>query len=202
MAKLRGPSNNPIQPNPIALKAVRNARLALGTPYVWGGTQYDKGVDCSGLIYVAYRMAGHPVPRTTYEQVKLGTPVGRGQEIPGDLVFSYPEVAGPGHVVMAIGNGKCIAAPHTGAVVMIEDLAVFKSVYVTTRRVVPPVGYGTAPGGGSSSGSDSSSGGGFASGITGAFSVLTDPHTWYRVGQVLVGMILLVFAMYVFIKRT
>src|SRR5579862_702282 len=106
-----------MQPDPKAYAAARYAKLALGKPYVWGGTNYNLGVDCSGLCFTAYRMAGYPIPRTSEEQFNIGTAVSKGREIPGDLIFSYPNeggVPGPGHVVMSLGNGKVISADHTG----------------------------------------------------------------------------------------
>lgn len=180
-------------PNPVsfiaapqAQAAARYARLALGTPYVWGGTNFEKGVDCSGLCYRAYQMAGVPIPRTSQEQFAIGTPVARGTEIPGDLIFSYNNeggVAGPGHVVMSLGGGSVIAADHTGTVVHIEPASTFNSVYVGSRRVVPATGQAV----GSSSPGGSSSGGG---GLSSDLGALTNPHTYFRIGEVLLGVIL------------
>lgn len=47
----------------------------LGTPYVWAGTS-PSGFDCSGFTqYVFRNAAGVSLPRTTYEQINVGTPV-------------------------------------------------------------------------------------------------------------------------------
>lgn len=187
-----------LEPSPKALAVVRTAKKALGIPYVWGGTNYHTGVDCSGLCYVAYHAHGIDLSRTSQEQYKQGTPVSKGRELPGDLVFSYPETGGPGHVVMAIGNGKCIAAPHTGAVVQIEDLHAFDGVYVGTRRIIPAIGQG-----GSSvqpSGNSDSANSGGSSSLGSAVSAITDTHTYYRIGQVVLGLILLVAGLLVITK--
>ncbi|MCI8759940.1 MAG: hypothetical protein HFJ34_02250 [Clostridia bacterium] len=36
---------------------VKEARGALGVPYVWGGESYTEGMDCSGLVKVCYQRA-------------------------------------------------------------------------------------------------------------------------------------------------
>lgn len=186
-------------PAPKALAAVAAAKRAIGVPYVWGGTNLKLGVDCSGLCWAAYRSVGVQLPRTSQEQYGVGTPVKKGEAIPGDLVFSYPNeggVSGPGHVVMAIGNGKCVTAPFTGALVRIDDLSVFDSVYVGTKRIVPAV-LGT---GGANS---SSSGGGGSSAIGGigdAIGAITDTHTYYRIGEFLLGLAFLVAGLLIITK--
>jgi cell wall-associated NlpC family hydrolase len=73
--------------------------------------------DCSSLVQQAYRAAGIGIPRTTYEQVNVGTQVDIDHPKPGDLVFnpgSDGSDASPGHVGMYIGDGLLIEAPRTG----------------------------------------------------------------------------------------
>ncbi|MEU2941859.1 NlpC/P60 family protein [Nocardiopsis alba] len=82
------------------------ARAQIGKPYVWGGTGPD-GYDCSGLTQAAWAQAGVSLPRTTYDQVNVGTPVSRDQVQPGDLLFFYSASA-PSHVGIYSGNGKMI----------------------------------------------------------------------------------------------
>jgi cell wall-associated NlpC family hydrolase len=121
--------------------AIRYALAQLGKPYVWGGTG-PAGYDCSGLVMMAYRAAGISIPRTTYQQVYVGTPVYSFSLLqPGDLLFT-PGADGtpehPGHVGMYIGDGLVVQAPQTG-----EDIKVtpFKGYWeqstVAIRRIVP-----------------------------------------------------------------
>jgi cell wall-associated NlpC family hydrolase len=112
----------------------------LGKPYIWGGTG-PTGYDCSGLVMMAYRAAGISIPRTTFQQVLVGTPVyGMNQLQPGDLLFtagSDGTPTDPGHVGMYIGSGLVIEAPQTGEPTMITPLAGYwQQNTVAIRRIV------------------------------------------------------------------
>ena len=85
------------------------AERYLGVRYVWGG-ESPTGFDCSGLVQFAYNAIGISIPRTTYEQYRIGEPVSRDELEPGDLLF-FDHV---GHVGMYVGGGRFIHAPHTG----------------------------------------------------------------------------------------
>lgn len=88
----------------------------LGVPYVWGGNDPQKALDCSSFVQQAFKQMGVPLPRTTYAQFKLGQPVDLKNLKPGDAVFTNPEKSGPGHVGIYIGNGQVQESPHTGDV--------------------------------------------------------------------------------------
>lgn len=100
------------------------AQKYLGVPYVYGGVDPKTGLDCSGLVQLVFGEAGIQLPRTTYDQVKMGTPVAFNDLQPGDLVFSVGDKAhvANGHVGIYMGNGQYIVAPHTGTVVQVEKL--------------------------------------------------------------------------------
>jgi peptidoglycan DL-endopeptidase CwlO len=117
--------------------AVAIAQRYLGVPYVYGGTDPAKGLDCSGLVQLVYRQLGVNLPRTTYDQVKVGTPVDPSNMQPGDLVFSVGDRAhvANGHVGIYAGNGMYIVAPHTGDVV---KLAPVPKDVTAVRRIVAP----------------------------------------------------------------
>ncbi|TPJ16521.1 NlpC/P60 family protein [Mesorhizobium sp. B2-7-3] len=73
------------------------AETFLGTPYLWGGVS-GFGIDCSGLVQLAMRMAGKNVLRDSDMQAaSIGEPLGPGPDFSGlrrgDLVFWKGHVA-------------------------------------------------------------------------------------------------------------
>lgn len=51
---------------------IENGRKFLGTKYVWGGKS-SEGIDCSGLVQVAFYSKGISLPRDSNQQFLLGT---------------------------------------------------------------------------------------------------------------------------------
>ena len=124
---------------------VQDARKYLGVPYVWGGTDPAKGLDCSGLVQRVYKDLGIDLPRVSYEQAKAGTAVtgGLANARPGDLLAFHSPVS---HIAIYIGDGKMIEAPRPGRDVHVTD------VYATPtaiRRIIPEGGVAAASGVGS-----------------------------------------------------
>ena len=68
-------------------KIVRSALDPLGIPYVWGGVNAERGLDCSGFALVIYRGAGLELPRTSAEQFGFTRYLEPDQVQRGDLVF-------------------------------------------------------------------------------------------------------------------
>ncbi|MFE6552152.1 NlpC/P60 family protein [Streptomyces sp. NPDC057746] len=101
-----------------AEKALAYARAQVGKPYVWGATGPDS-YDCSGLTQAAWKAAGVSLPRTTYDQVDVGTTVPLADAQPGDLIFFYDDIS---HVGIYIGDGMMIHAPKPGAYVREESI--------------------------------------------------------------------------------
>lgn len=106
-----------IQASSKAASIVALAKEQVGKPYVWGATGPDK-FDCSGLVqYVYQHAAGINLPRTTYDQVKVGQTVPLDKLQAGDLVFWGSETA-PYHVAIYIGNNQYVnsATPDQGTI--------------------------------------------------------------------------------------
>jgi cell wall-associated NlpC family hydrolase len=87
------------------------AERMLGTPYLWGGNSRG-GMDCSGLVQLAYLTCGRPCPADSDLQQGIGTtiaPDARPQR--GDLLFWR------GHVAIAVDHTRLIHAnAHTMSV--------------------------------------------------------------------------------------
>jgi cell wall-associated NlpC family hydrolase len=117
-------------------QVVADAEKYLGTKYVYGSNDPSRGLDCSGLVQVAYRDMGVDLPRVTYDQVKVGQPVSQADLQPGDLVFSVGDkgMRVNGHVGIYAGNGMYVVAPHTGDVVKLAPLP--KNI-TAIRRIFP-----------------------------------------------------------------
>ncbi|MFE3679081.1 C40 family peptidase [Streptomyces griseus] len=101
-----------------AEKVLAFARAQIGKPYVWGASG-PSSYDCSGLTQAAWREAGVDLPRTTWDQVKIGTRVATSDLRPGDLVFFYDDIS---HVGIYKGDGMMIHAPKPGANVREESI--------------------------------------------------------------------------------
>jgi cell wall-associated NlpC family hydrolase len=115
---------------------VATAKRLLGLPYLWGGTT-PLGIDCSGLVQLAYRLHGVQLLRDShlqYSQPDL-TPVEKEGLQTGDLVFFGRERIT--HVGLVIGGGEFIhATTHQRPIVQISHLdeAHWTELYWGARR--------------------------------------------------------------------
>lgn len=90
-----------------------------GVPYKWGGTDPRVGLDCSGLVVVAFADNGIKAPRTTYAQQPWSAlvTIPASQAGAGDLVFW------PGHVAIVVSPGTVVHAPRPGKSVEVVPVA-------------------------------------------------------------------------------
>ncbi|GIJ50825.1 hypothetical protein Val02_77110 [Virgisporangium aliadipatigenens] len=118
--------------NVTATDAVAAAKQYLGVPYVWGGTDPAKGLDCSGLMQRAFADIGVKLPRIAADQARVGTAVpSMAQAKPGDLLAFHSPVD---HIGMYVGDGMMIAAPRPGEKVRIQKV---NGTPTAIRRVLP-----------------------------------------------------------------
>jgi cell wall-associated NlpC family hydrolase len=98
-------------PQPSGAEPVEEARRFLGAPYLWGGMS-ARGIDCSGLVHMAYRRTGRLVPRDAYQQKEAGTAVDEADARAGDLVTYGSEGAEHAtHIAFWLGDGRILHAP-------------------------------------------------------------------------------------------
>ena len=126
------PAAHPSRVQALARKVVSYARRQLGVPYSWGGSSPATGFDCSGLVYAAYRSIGWSIPRSSWDQLRVGRPVGFARLRPGDLVFTE----GGGHVQLVVSGSAAISAPQTGERVRYVPLAQLRPAFAGARRLL------------------------------------------------------------------
>jgi len=111
-----------------------------GTPYVYGGTNLSKGVDCSGFTSSVMKHFGIYISRTSKEQINNGVRIDKSQLQAGDLVFfNKGGNTGISHVGLYIGNGKFIhsASSWSGGVIISSlNQSYYANTYVGATRVI------------------------------------------------------------------
>jgi gamma-D-glutamyl-L-lysine dipeptidyl-peptidase len=84
---------------------VVEARAYVGAPYLWGGMS-ERGIDCSGLVHMAYRRLGRLVPRDAGQQEAAAESVREPRR--GDLA-TYGTGATT-HIAFWLGEGRILHA--------------------------------------------------------------------------------------------
>jgi cell wall-associated NlpC family hydrolase len=103
---------------PWASEPLEAARTYRGAPYEWGGMT-RAGIDCSGLVHMAFRAVGRVVPRDSWQQEEAGAPVLPGDERPGDVVV-YGSGERADHVSLWCGGGNILHATARDGLGVIE----------------------------------------------------------------------------------
>jgi len=100
------------------------AETFLGSPYLWGGNSRN-GLDCSGLVQLAFHACGLPCPGDSDLQETIGQPVDAPPYLRGDLLFWRGHVAlvcDPDTILHANGHTMSVAhEPISAALTRIEN---------------------------------------------------------------------------------
>ncbi len=104
-------------------QALDNAHQWVGSMYDWGGNgQNGRGVDCSGLVYAAFKSAGFNIQRyRASDYGHMGQAVSADQGRPGDIVY-FDNPGDTDHVGIYMGSGKFIESPQPGQRVQISNM--------------------------------------------------------------------------------
>ena len=103
-------------PGPAAANAIAWARAQIGKPYNnTNPTRFGPDAfDCSGLIYMAYGMAGVSIPKVSGPQYQALPKVSIDALLPGDLIFWGG--GGGSHVALYVGGGQVVDAGRSNGV--------------------------------------------------------------------------------------
>jgi len=114
-------------------EAVDEARGFLGSPYLWGGMTAS-GIDCSGLVHMAYRRLGLLVPRDADQQEAAGHAVAEQDLRRGDLVTYGDAVTD--HIAFWLGDGRILHATGRKGVNAVVEEPEPAELHARRRRLI------------------------------------------------------------------
>lgn len=104
-------------------------------PYVWGGTSWDTGMDCSGFVQQTFKKVGIDLPRTSEQQAPFCKKIDKKDAKPGDLIF-FDEHGDVGHVAIYAGNDELFEEPQPGQTC--HKIKIYNMPGATTFYARPP----------------------------------------------------------------
>lgn len=102
-------------------KVLSTAREFIGTPHAYG-QQSKSGIDCSGLVNLAFQSIGVKIPRSSSDMANIGDQVKVKELQVGDIVlFTHP-------------GGTSIT--HSGIVTKFEDVGTIEFIHTSSSKGV------------------------------------------------------------------
>ena len=118
---------------------VEYGKKFIGTPYVWGGSNLSRGVDCSGFTQEIYKNFDIDINRISTMQALSGRTVSKNDLKTGDLVFFDTNGINQGqisHVGVYAGNGEFIHSSSSRGISIAKlDNSYYKRNYVKSVRL-------------------------------------------------------------------
>lgn len=122
---------------------VKNALSFVGTKYKMGAKNANTGcIDCSGLVYQAYKNNGIYLPQGSFNQFKVGSSVESGKLEKGDMLFfKYPtndtkrKNLPVTHIGIYDGNGNIIEASSSKGKVSVRPFKETEKYFMGAKRI-------------------------------------------------------------------
>lgn len=94
----------------------------MGTPYRYGGSDDERGFDCSGFTQHLFKRALNVnIPRTSRDQAAASMSVSKRNLMPGDLVF-FGSKGRINHVGLYLGDNSFIHSPNSKSHIKINAM--------------------------------------------------------------------------------
>lgn len=125
-----------------ATNIISFAQSYVGTKYKYGGTS-NKGMDCSGLVFLSFKHENIELPRVSRDMALRGAPISLSQAKEGDLLFFQTnknrKVINHVGLITSIQN-KLIKFIHSttsrGVIESTLDESYWKNAFVEARRIL------------------------------------------------------------------
>ncbi|MGV6827794.1 MAG: C40 family peptidase [Flavobacteriales bacterium] len=121
---------------------IKYAKTFKGTRYKYGGTT-KKGMDCSGLVFVAFKKEGVNLPRVSRDMATRGKSISISKTTKGDLIFfrtnkNKKSINHVGLVVEKKGTNILFIHSTSSKGVIISSLneKYWKNAFVSIRRIL------------------------------------------------------------------